>query len=47
METLEWIKQFFPITTPLPIKELGWMIVPSPIIALGEIETDENWKGLK
>jgi hypothetical protein len=35
------------MTTWFPIEILGWITVPSPITAVLEIETFENWKGLK
>jgi len=39
--------QFLPIITLLPIKEAGYIKLPSPIIALSLIIFDEATNGLK
>ena len=47
MVTFEWIKQLSPISTLLPIKELGWIIVFTPIFEDSEIDLSQTLKELK
>ena len=47
MDTFGWMIQFEPIITLLPIKQLGWIIVPTPTLDVEEIATFEGWNGLK